>query len=689
MGEPAHDRRAGTTDRHDPAARPGPVPAPPGPRGVRLAEAARDFGVTERQLRSDLELLWVCGLPGYGPGDLIDLAFEGDRVRVTFTAGMVRPLRLTTDEAVALVVALRTLLELPGLAEREAVSRGAGQGLGRRRPRRRAPSRRSRSASTPARRRSPSSGTASSASAPSTCTTTCPAATSAPSARSTRCGCCWSTATGTWRRGAAGSRASGCSASTASTTSPSSTSPPPRRRRRTSATSTTASTSPSPGHRRSGCGWRAPPAGSPTTTRSSRRHRSTTRRAAWPSPCAPPTWPGPAGWWPPSAAPRVVDEPAELADAGRRRRPRRARPVRRRGRRPTRAPALGSRRGRALDRLDRRRRARPRRPRGPRLRRCSARLAACGREVEGASATCAPVLERCRRPRRTRRGRRTARGRRLNLLHASVDRPGHRVRRSIAAATHRWRTRHARLGPLEIGLIILAILLLFGYKKLPDASRSLGRSLRIFKGEMKGMKDDDVARARTRAPDDPRSAGAAIVPPATAHGRRRPDRAAARGGPDRRGPCRRAPGPRRAGPRGRRPAADPPLPEGDGDRWPAGARDRRRRRPARTPQATMTLIAHLTRAAQPGRASRLLALLIGTAVAFWWYEHGLGSSSGRRTAACPPTCATAADDGGCGLLITDVFGGVLHPAQGRLPRRRRAVGARSGSTSSGRSSPRG
>ena len=51
------------------------------------------------------------------------------------------------------------------------------------------------------------------------------------------------------------------------------------------------------------------------------------------------------------------------------------------------------------------------------------------------------------------------------------------------------------LGPLEIGLIILAILLLFGYKKLPDASRSLGRSLRIFKGEMMGMKDDDAGSA--------------------------------------------------------------------------------------------------------------------------------------------------------------------------------------------------
>ena len=58
------------------------------------------------------------------------------------------------------------------------------------------------------------------------------------------------------------------------------------------------------------------------------------------------------------------------------------------------------------------------------------------------------------------------------------------------------------LGPLEIGLIILAILLLFGYKKLPDASRSLGRSLRIFKGEMKGMKDDDV-RTRDAAKTTP------------------------------------------------------------------------------------------------------------------------------------------------------------------------------------------
>ena len=49
------------------------------------------------------------------------------------------------------------------------------------------------------------------------------------------------------------------------------------------------------------------------------------------------------------------------------------------------------------------------------------------------------------------------------------------------------------LGPLEIAIIAIVIFALFGYKKLPDATRAIGRSLRIFKGEMKGMKDDDVA----------------------------------------------------------------------------------------------------------------------------------------------------------------------------------------------------
>lgn len=92
--------------------------------GIRLADVAADFGVSTEQVRDDLNLLWVCGLPGYGPGDLIDLAWaEDDTVTVTHDAGIRRPLRLSTNEALALVVALRTLADVPGLEGGDAIDR--------------------------------------------------------------------------------------------------------------------------------------------------------------------------------------------------------------------------------------------------------------------------------------------------------------------------------------------------------------------------------------------------------------------------------------------------------------------------------------------------------------------------------------------------------------------------------------
>jgi proteasome accessory factor C len=91
--------------------------------GIGIAQAAAELDITERQLREDLELLWVCGLPGYGPGDLIDMAFDGDNVTITYDAGIDRPLRLTPDEALALVVALRMLAEMPGIDGRDAIER--------------------------------------------------------------------------------------------------------------------------------------------------------------------------------------------------------------------------------------------------------------------------------------------------------------------------------------------------------------------------------------------------------------------------------------------------------------------------------------------------------------------------------------------------------------------------------------
>ncbi len=90
---------------------------------ITIKEAAADFGITPKQLRKDLELLWMCGLPGYGPGDLIDLSFEGETITVSFDAGMNRPLRLTAAEAASLLVALRALADTPGVVDTDAVQR--------------------------------------------------------------------------------------------------------------------------------------------------------------------------------------------------------------------------------------------------------------------------------------------------------------------------------------------------------------------------------------------------------------------------------------------------------------------------------------------------------------------------------------------------------------------------------------
>ena len=49
----------------------------------------------------------------------------------------------------------------------------------------------------------------------------------------------------------------------------------------------------------------------------------------------------------------------------------------------------------------------------------------------------------------------------------------------------------AGLGPQELILIVLVIVLLFGAQKLPELARGSGRALRIFKAETKGLVDDD------------------------------------------------------------------------------------------------------------------------------------------------------------------------------------------------------
>lgn len=51
--------------------------------------------------------------------------------------------------------------------------------------------------------------------------------------------------------------------------------------------------------------------------------------------------------------------------------------------------------------------------------------------------------------------------------------------------------------PSHWAVIAIAALVLFGYKKLPEMARSAGKSMRIFKTELKGMADDDDMREKS------------------------------------------------------------------------------------------------------------------------------------------------------------------------------------------------
>ena len=59
----------------------------------------------------------------------------------------------------------------------------------------------------------------------------------------------------------------------------------------------------------------------------------------------------------------------------------------------------------------------------------------------------------------------------------------------------------AGIGPPEILLILLVLVLLFGAKKLPELARGSGRALRIFKAETKGLIDDDETDEKYKTPE--------------------------------------------------------------------------------------------------------------------------------------------------------------------------------------------
>jgi sec-independent protein translocase protein TatA len=69
------------------------------------------------------------------------------------------------------------------------------------------------------------------------------------------------------------------------------------------------------------------------------------------------------------------------------------------------------------------------------------------------------------------------------------------------------------LEPWHLIVVAIVVIVLFGSKKLPDAARGLGKSMRILKSEAKAMKNDDPAATASAAPEStPTPAPEAITP---------------------------------------------------------------------------------------------------------------------------------------------------------------------------------
>lgn len=78
-------------------------------QGISLKELAKLFKVDESQMTSDLTTLWMCGLPGYTPLELMDLNFESGFVTIHNAETLSKPRSITFDEGVALVLGLDLL----------------------------------------------------------------------------------------------------------------------------------------------------------------------------------------------------------------------------------------------------------------------------------------------------------------------------------------------------------------------------------------------------------------------------------------------------------------------------------------------------------------------------------------------------------------------------------------------------
>jgi proteasome accessory factor C len=80
--------------------------------GPSVEEVCVRFGVSERELLADLNLLFMCGVYPFTPDSLIEVDVDDGRVWIRFAEWFRRPLRLAPQEGLALLAAAQAMLEL-------------------------------------------------------------------------------------------------------------------------------------------------------------------------------------------------------------------------------------------------------------------------------------------------------------------------------------------------------------------------------------------------------------------------------------------------------------------------------------------------------------------------------------------------------------------------------------------------
>ena len=90
--------------------------------GINLEDTAKFFEISAEQLIADLNLIWMCGLPGYSHLELMDVSYDSGFITIQNAETLNRPMRMTFDEGAALLLAIENLAVIAPAADLQVIA---------------------------------------------------------------------------------------------------------------------------------------------------------------------------------------------------------------------------------------------------------------------------------------------------------------------------------------------------------------------------------------------------------------------------------------------------------------------------------------------------------------------------------------------------------------------------------------